>query len=316
MRQKQFLIMAALATAAGLTACSSDEEAAQTLKDTPMTISAGVDNLTTRAGYDADTDLQASSFGLFLTTAGSTDGETNYAKYNTANMEFSYDATSSAWTGASQLLWKSSSATNAVDYIAYMPYDASMTVSDTGTAAAPTDYAFSVQADQSTEENVKASDFLYYSASSFTQPTDAALPITFQHKMSKLKISMTKGTELAEDFTVSSVTLSQAQTNATINLSTGEAKAATSATQEDVKLYRTDDLDWECILVPQSLTIVITIEGSDGKTYKFTGTETETFASDTKYELSLSVGRDKVESGNNIKATAWADGNGGSLETE
>lgn len=337
--------MAALATVAGLTACSSDEETAQVLTDTPMSISAGINNLSTRAGYDSNADLQTGSFGLFLSTAGSESTETNYAKYNTENMQFTY--ADDAWTGTSQLLWKSSNNANAVDYAAYMPYDADMTLTSgaAGTAAAPTAYEFTVKDDQSTDANVQASDLLYYSRSGFTQPIDNAIGIAFDHKLSKLNVELTLGTELEQSgvsFTTTSVTLSSATTNTTINLQTGELTAATTAATSDITLFdASSEIDktatsypdylYQCVIVPQSLTLKITIVGdytttdSDGntttvsKTFEWTGSADETFASGNEYTLKLNVGRDVVENGK-ITAVAWSannsDGTDGDLETK
>lgn len=63
----QLLMAAVIMT--GFAACSSDEDLpTKNYADTPMSLSAGITMPSTRAGYDSDTDLQSSDFGLFVST--------------------------------------------------------------------------------------------------------------------------------------------------------------------------------------------------------------------------------------------------------
>lgn len=293
------------------TSCSSDETevAAPVLTDTPMTISTKVIELSSRAGYDDIADLQTSNFGFFLSTDGSVETESSYKKYNTENLKFSYE--NAVWTSESQLLWKSSN--NKVSYYAYAPYDETMTLNNgkTGTTAAPTAYPFSVSTDQSSTEtdNVKASDFIFASATGVTQndgtnSTDDGINLEFAHKMSKIRVVLTKGTEISSFPSITSVTLSQANTKSTINLTSGKPTAvkistysnpAKDITLRNVSSENTDgNTMFECIIVPQSLLLTISINDSEGNNYQFVGSSAETFNSGYAYTLKLAVGKDKV----------------------
>src|SRR5574344_1417247 len=98
----------------GLTACGTDEEptAADGMTDSPISISAGVNELMTRAGYATGT-LTDGVIGL---TVSSTGNSTN-ARYNVVNSKWTY---SGGWSSSTPLCWFNSRST--ISYKAYMPY--------------------------------------------------------------------------------------------------------------------------------------------------------------------------------------------------
>lgn len=291
---------AALATL--LAACSNDSDVFNTpdYADTPIGLNVNVGPMATRAGYD-NTNLTGSSFGLYLTTEGTNSDE----RYNCTNREVRYD---NGWTiQGGQLLWKSNDAT--VTYYAYLPY--------TGIVGDAASYAFAVQTDQSTEDNVKASDLLCTGQQPATPGT--ALDITFKHALSKLNVTLKKGSELedGQNLTFTSVTLSNCATATTVNLTDGTTDTATKS--QTITLYAaTENEQYECILVPQTFnqTLKVEITDNNGKVYTFTSNKDLTFASGKQYTLNLTVGRDKVTTGT-ISAKSWGEEQqGGDLVTE
>lgn len=189
MKKANILATAALATL--LAACSNDSDVFNTpdYADTPIGLNVNVGPMATRAGYEQGA-LTEGSFGLYLTTDGTNSDE----RYNCTNREVKYD---NGWTiQGGQLLWKSNDAT--VTYYAYLPY--------TGTVGDAASYAFTVKTDQSDESNVKASDLLYTGQQPATPGT--ALDITFKHALSKLNVTLAKGSELEDGLTFTSVRLS------------------------------------------------------------------------------------------------------------
>jgi len=295
MKKANILATAALATL--LAACSNDSDVLNTpdYADTPIGLNVNVGPMATRAGYD-DTNLTGSSFGLYLTTEGTNSDE----RYNCTNREVRYE---SGWTiQGEQLLWKSNDAT--VTYYAYLPY--------TGTVGNAANYAFAVQTDQSSDSNVKASDFLCTGTQTATAGT--ALDINFQHALSKLNVTLKKGSELENGLTFTSVRLSNCATATTVNLTAGTAGTATNSGQTITLYAATPNKQYECILVPQSLKVEIT--DNNGKVYTFTSNKDLTFASGEQYTLNLTVGRDKVTTGT-ISAESWDnEQQGGDLVTE
>lgn len=299
MKKANILATAALATL--LAACSNDSDVFNTpdYADTPIGLNVNVSPMATRAGYEQGA-LTEGSFGLYLTTQD-TEGD---ERYNCTNREVRYE---SGWTiQGEQLLWKSNDAT--VTYYAYLPY--------TGTVRDAVNYAFAVQTDQSTEDNVKASDLLCTGQQPATPGT--ALDINFKHALSKLNVTLTKGSELDEGVTFKSVKLSNCATKIVVNLLEGTFGNTTNSGQTITLYATTENKQYECILVPQTFaqSLKVEITGNNGKVYTFTSNKNLTFASGEQYTLNLTVGRDKVTTGT-ISAGSWDnEQQGGDLVTE
>lgn len=300
MKKANILATAALATL--LAACSNDSDVLNTpdYADTPIGLNVNVSPMATRAGYEQGA-LTEGSFGLYLTTEGTNSDE----RYNCTNREVKYD---NGWTiQGEQLLWKSNDAT--VTYYAYLPY--------TGTVGDAASYAFTVQTDQSNESNVKASDLLWTGGRQ-DATAGKALDINFKHALSKLNVTLTKGTELENGLTFTSVTLSNCATATTVNLTDGTVGTATNSGQTITLYAATENKQYECILVPQTFaqSLKVEITGNNGKVYTFTSNKDLTFASGEQYTLNLTVGRNKVTTGT-ISAESWGDEQqGGNLVTE
>lgn len=301
MKKINMIATAALATL--LAACSNDSDVFNTpdYADTPIGLNVNVSPMATRAGYEQGA-LTEGSFGLYLTTEGTNSDE----RYNCTNREVRYE---SGWTiQGEQLLWKSNDAT--VTYYAYLPY--------TGTVSDATNYAFTVHTDQSSEDNVKVSDLLYTGQQPATPGT--ALDITFKHALSKLNVTLKKGSELedGQNLTFTSVTLSNCATATTVNLTAGTAGTATNSGQTITLYAATANEKYECILVPQTFnqTLKVEITDNNGKVYTFKSDNELTFSSGKQYTLNLTVGRDKVTTGT-ISAKSWGEEQqGGDLVTE
>lgn len=302
MKKANILATAALATL--LAACSNDSDVFNTpdYADTPIGLNVNVSPMATRAGYEQGA-LTEGSFGLYLTTEGTNSDE----RYNCTNREVRYE---SGWTiQGEQLLWKSNDAT--VTYYAYLPY--------TGIVSDAANYAFAVQTDQNSDEsNVKASDLLWTGQQTATPGT--ALDINFKHALSKLNVTLTKGTELEDGLTLTftSVKLSNCATEIVVNLLEGTTGNTTNSGQTITLYATTENEQYECILVPQTFAQSLKVEITDnnGKVYTFTSNKDLTFASGKQYTLNLTVGRDKVTTGT-ISADPWGEEQqGGDLVTE
>ena len=299
MKKANILATAALATL--LAACSNDSDVFNTpdYADTPIGLNVNVSPMATRAGYEQGA-LTEGSFGLYLTTEGTNSDE----RYNCTNREVKYD---NGWTiQGGQLLWKSNDAK--VTYNAYMPRTHVYNEDS---------YTFTVQTDQSNENNVKASDLLWTGGRQ-DATAGKALDINFKHALSKLNVTLTKGSELDEGVTFKSVKLSNCATEIVVNLLEGTIVKTTNSGQTITLYATTENKQYECILVPQTFAQSLKVEITDnnGKVYTFTSNKDLTFASGEEYTLNLTVGRDKVTTGT-ISAESWDnEQQGGDLVTE
>ena len=131
-------------------------------------------------------------------------------------------------------------------------------------------YAFTVKTDQSNENNVKASDLLWTGGRQ-DATAGTALDINFQHALSKLNVTLKKGSELDEGVTFKSVKLSNCATEIVVNLLEGTIVKTTNSGQTITLYAATANKQYECILVPQTFnqTLKVEITDNNGKVYTF-----------------------------------------------
>ena len=318
MKAIKILTMAALATAV-FASCSNDEDLAQSNypMDNVVRIMTSVDGMNTRASYGNSTD-KLNSFGFCINNAGSD-------KYTYDNIKVTKEGNN--WNPATQMLWQNS--TTAVDILAYAPYQET-TEDATGKVKifGKTDYAFSVQADQSDAENY-SSDLIVFKQTGFTPGselnTSKAVDVAFTHLLSQLNLTI----ELRDQFNqdekkpVTSATVTDVKVDGTfirskVNfaadpisfLRDGQASAAiTPETVAFKKADKTTDhatFKYSAIVIPQKviagqLCIKFKVDGTD---YIWTGTSDVEFVSGKKYDLLLLVGKDVVQV-KGITATPW-----------
>lgn len=320
MKAIKILAMAALATAV-FASCSSEDELAQNNypMDNVVRIMTSVDGMNTRASYGNSTD-KLNSFGFCINNAGSD-------KYTYDNIKVTKEGNN--WNPATQMLWQNS--TTAVDILAYAPYQET-TEDATGKVKifGKTDYAFSVQADQSDAEDY-SSDLIVFKQTGFTPGselnTSKAVDVAFTHLLSQLNLTI----ELRDQFNqdekkpVTSATVTDVKVDGTfirskVNfaadpisfLRDGQASAAiTPETVAFKKADKTTDhatFKYSAIVIPQwimagSFCISFKVDGTD---YIWTSTSDVEFVSGKKYDLLLLVGKDVVQ-GSVITARPWGE---------
>ena len=296
--KNKFLILAA--TASILAACSNnDVPQADNLKDTPITVTAGVAELNSRAGYEG-TSVLPETFYLSITQ----DTEDATSKYNYTNLLMT-KGTDNVYTSTDNLLWKGSSRDVAIN--AYTT-DAE---------------SFTVQADQSTDANVLASDLL--GAVSTTQGdvsiTDNNISINFRHLLCKLDVTYSWGTELATatDKAIKSVMYQGFGTDVTLDR---EACAVTNGTTTaDIKAYVSGTTS-EAIFAPQmgetpKIVITTTIDDVDRVFLIGVTAPADGFASGNRYTMNVTIGGTYVENGS-VTATianGWGESITGNMAT-
>ena len=306
--KKKLLSLAAVAML--FAACSNDDVPQDNLKDAPITVTAGVAELTTRAGYEG-TSVLPETFYLSITQ----DTEDATSKYNYTNLLMTRGADNTYTAPASaNLLWKDSNRDVAVN--AY---------TTDGTT-------FTVQTDQSTTDGVLASDLL--GAVRAAENSDISISgdyisINFRHLLCKLDVTFSWGTELAAaaDKAISSVMYQGFGTDVTLDR---EACTVTNGTASaDIKAY-VNELTSEAIFAPYvseapKIVITTTIDGVDRVFSIGVKAPADGFASGNRYTMNVTIGGTSVENGS-VTATlanGWetgdangeADGTTGNMET-
>ena len=289
-----------------LASCSNDEDLVpqDDLKDTPITVTAGVAELTTRAGYEGTTTLPE-TFYLGIDQVDD--------NYDYPNMLMTKAADANTYTPASSLLWA-----NSTDEV-------SVTAATFSLEGAQT---LAVQPDQSTADGVKASDHLLMAATEVT-PSANGISVDFSHIMSKVILTITLATEFNERVNpITDVKFMGTVASNSYTVGSGWETIATDATATDITpLYNaytaptTDKpnatAEYEVILVPQTVaangfTVVFSV---GDRVFKWTSTSAVTLEGGNKYTLALTAGKDLVSSAS-FSASAWNTGKEFSGETE
>ena len=322
MKAIKILTMAALATVV-FASCSNDDELAQSNypADNVVRIMTSVDGMNTRASYGSST-AKLSSFGICINNASN-------AKYTYDNIKVTQEG--SNWNPATQMLWQNS--TTAVDILAYAPYQ-----DGNNGIFGKTDYAFSVQEDQSKADDY-SSDLIVYKQTGFTPGlelnTNKAVEVSFTHLLSQLNLTIELRDMFNHNNKVTDAFVTDVKVNGTyisskvdfaaapIGVRIDDTKAATAITPETTGFTEAKNatdhaiFNYSAIVIPQTVTtgifsISFKVNGTD---YIWTATSDVKFVSGMKHELHLLVGKDVVQGGT-ISATPWGNGGTGSLETD
>lgn len=248
-------IFALVATASLLFSCS--QEVAPEFEKLPINISVGQQTRANDSTFENEDEV-----GIYVVNYdGSTAGTLAASGNQVDNERFTYN--NGAWTPDETIYWKDQS--TAADFYAYYPYSESVNISA---------HPFSVMADQSTEDNFWASDFLWGKAAKVT-PTSSAVPIVTNHSLSKILLAIEPGNGFTEEswaVATKSVKICNVKTNATIDLASGVA-AATGDDGEIVPFLSVPTTSgvkpsYKAMIVPQTIAdksklIVVTVDGTE-----------------------------------------------------
>lgn len=305
--------LAFAAAAFMLASCSTDEDFTpqDNLKDTPITVTADVADLKTRAGHDAD-NLPAK---FYLTVTQTEEA----SHYNYTNVEMTIGSGNN-YTPSDNILWKDANRT---------PFVSAYTTADA---------TFTVQADQSTAENVIASDLLGAVSTTDGDVTISGnnISVRFRHLLCKLDVTYSWGTEFGDvTKSIKSVVYNGFGTDAVLDRTTATITSGSSTDIITTFVGKTtvgeEEKDMsEAIFAPQmgenpKVVITTDIDGVDrvfsiGVTAPANG-----FASGNRYTMNVTIGGTSVENGS-VTATlanGWetgdangeADGTTGNMAT-
>lgn len=182
-----------------------------------------------------------------------------------------------------------------IDIIAYYPADAST--------------SFSIQADQTTDENYMASDLMWATKMTNVAKTTTAQTLQFTHKMAKFVVTATAGMKVKE---INSVTLMGIKPTVSFSQGNGNTGAA-SGTATDVLVVKDEHTASVsgAALIPQQeldgqfLAIGVTMpDGTESTAYY--SVSSKTFTAGKVYKLNLTVNHKEVGTTNDL--SAWAEG--------
>ena len=303
-----------------LSSCSQDEVFEQdSLKDTPITVSAGVADLATRAGYmtDATDDTKSVLPETFYLTVIQTD---EVSPYNYYNIEMTKTVGENKYTSTDKMLWKDATRN---------PFVSAYTIEGT---------AFTVQTDQSTAENVIASDLLGAIKESGKTNDDITITgdnigISFHHLLCKLDVAFSWGNELATATTktVKSVEYQGFGTDVTLDrdactITQGETITniqAYVATANEGVTYLSEAIFATQVGTAPKIVITALIDNVERVFSLNVTAPTGGFVSGNRYTMNVTIGGTTAEIGEIEIANGWetgdangeADGTTGNMAT-
>ena len=203
------------------------------------------------------------------------------------NVRHTFDEPNYKWSSAYDLYWKDKH--THIDVYGYYPFANPESIED---------YQFEVQKDQSTTTaegemgGYEASDFLWGKVPDVA-PTTSVIRLPLAHRMSNARVTLIQGSGFAEGEwanTKKIVLTANVARKASINLSTGEIKAAGSAESTMTIPSRVND-EWRTIVVPQTVAAGTTLFSITigGVPYKFTKNEALTYVAGKMMNFGIKV---------------------------
>lgn len=307
MKITKYLTLMAAALAMG--ACSNDDAAdgVDLTKPISLNLTAGEPEAQTRATIGTGSNTFASGDKVGVYVSAGTLSEADYA-----NTEYTYGG--STWTANPDMYWPSGTETYTLT--AYYPFSGTA-----GTAA--TSLAVSIPADQSTASAYTGADYLWGQKSG-QEPTNSAITLTLNHRMSLLKLTMQAGDGIGLD-EVKAMTpalLGTIPAAGTWDLTTGSITATTgegTMTHTSITPYAdtSNGLAYYALVMPGTTfstnSKLLTLEATDGTTFSYTLNIDEGISTTagTYCELTLTVNRTGIEL-SSFTIGNWTEGSTGS----
>lgn len=288
--------LAFAAAAFMLASCSNDEDFVpqDDLKDTPITVTAGVADLKTRAGHDAD-NLPAK----FYLTVTQTE---EVSQYNYTNVEMT-KGSGNNYTPSDNILWKDATRT---------PFVSAYTTADA---------TFTVQTDQSTAESVIASDLLGAVSTTEDDVTINGdnISVRFRHLLCKLDVTYSWGTEFDNVTTksIKNVVYNGFGTDAVLDRTTATITSGTYTDAITAFIGKTTvnevekDMS-EAIFAPQTgnpkIVITALIDGVERAFSLNVTAPTGGFVSGNRYTMNVAIGGTVTQTGEMKISKGWENG--------
>ena len=300
-------IIAIAAIALTFTACSNDNDFTTNNegKDTPISLSVGVGELSVVTRAENTATLTDGELGLYITKNGE---KTLEGKCLCNNAKFTYS--NSGWTCGTTYYWAADNAT--IDYVAYHPYQSSISGN-----------FISWDVTNQSSGNL---DLLYENATGVANNDNHSIAITLGHVCSKLVVNVSKlGSEIASGTTISSIKIAGLKATGNFylladtynHIDAGSWDPDVNPADIGMKSITANagmNSTYEAILIPQTAAFTLTISLSNNSEYQL-AVPSHTFEAGTCYTLTIQVGQDKVTIGN-ITQTPWQDVSGGELTAQ
>lgn len=301
-------IYTALLVSITLASCTQQDDLlkpnSNTLKDAAVGITTSVSNMSTRTRNGANTAYQGKTLGLNLTTENS--------KYCYENIEWTANE-SGEWTPQQQMLWQSAT-TNYTLGNAYAPYSSELYKESGNTVGV----YHKIKSNQAAADGsgITESDLVGYNfgdmGNQFTPAgklVNGKLPITFDHKLSKLTVECVMGNQWdGTGVSVADVKVINTYTKVLYLFNTNTVADKEYSEIEPIAMRSLSSASqWEAIIAPLEVAAgidLIEITLSNKAVYQYT-TLGFSFAPGRAYSLRLRIGKDGLEVAQEVTVSEW-----------
>ena len=240
------------------------------------------------ATKDGGNTYEGSSLGLFIDY-----GSAAPARYTMSNVRWTRNGAD--WSPETQMLWKD--ATTGAGLYAYAPYVAGQ--DDRGSIS------FTIPQDQ--RDGTMEADLISWANDSFVPNSSnpafigEKVQIDFSHRLVKLTLSLTKGTELTSDISVSEVKLKGTSAEVKFSAETGEVSSPEGSA--DILMHANGELEYEAVFYPgagqQAGAKMLAVAMSNGAVFEYTvpasGLLSGGLLAGSAYKMKLRIGKDRLE---------------------
>lgn len=240
------------------------------------------------ATKDGGNTYEGSSLGLFIDY-----GSAAPARYTMSNVRWTRNGAD--WSPETQMLWKD--ATTGAGLYAYAPYVAGQ--DDRGSIS------FTIPQDQ--RDGTMEADLISWANGSFVPNSSnpafigEKVQIDFSHRLVKLTLSLTKGTELTSDISVSEVKLKGTSAEVKFSAETGEVSSPEGSA--DILMHANGELEYEAVFYPgagqQAGAKMLAVAMSNGAVFEYTvpasGLLSGGLLAGSAYKMKLRIGKDRLE---------------------
>lgn len=240
------------------------------------------------ATKDGGSTYEGSSLGLFIDY-----GSAAPARYTMSNVRWSRNGVD--WSPETQMLWVD--ATTGAGLYAYAPYVAGQDDRSS--------ISFAIPQDQ--RGGTMEADLVSWANGSFVPNSSnpafvgEKVQIDFSHRLVKLTLSLTKGTELTPDITVSEVKLKGTSAEVKFSAVTGEVSSPEGSA--DILMHASGALEYEAVFYPgagqQAGAKMLAVTLSNGAIFEYTvpasGLVSGGLLAGSAYKMKLRIGKDRIE---------------------
>jgi hypothetical protein len=307
-RKSNLLAVATLVSAAAFTSCNVNDYI-EDETNRPVRFTASIDNQAIASAPEAraagSTWSNNDAIGIFMVETGTLDIAENATnkQYTTSSGNGSFTAA----TLADEIFYPMDGGSD-VNFIAYYPYRSGATL----TTAANIEIATA-----QTAANQPTYDLLWSGSATDYNKTSSNVPLTFQHKLSKIVMNVSAHANVgasAADLSGMTVTITGMNTKNTINLATGDLN--TPSEEADITPRTiTAGSQYDAIIIPGDYAAgAVSVEFTvNSETFTW-NVGAKSFASGSEYTYDVTLTRTGVVVTGTI--TPWTSVTGGSVTAE